>query len=111
MEPLTAAAAAELLGEALIPKELAVLAVAVMVALGHPMPTRVFKAVPQGLPTQAAVVALVTQAVQASSLFVTSALNAAQAALSHQVVASPTTPSHRPARSRHKEKTWHILQK
>jgi hypothetical protein len=51
-------------------------------------------------------------AVQASSSFVTLARNAAQAARSRSLAATPTTPSHRPAHSRHNRRsTWHILQK
>jgi hypothetical protein len=66
----------------------------------------------------AAVLGLVKQvhltavtAAPASSSFVTSAHSAAQAARSPRVAATRSTPSLRPAHSRHKEKTWHILQK
>jgi hypothetical protein len=73
---MAAVAAVSLINLPLL-RVLVALVAAAMEALGRVIPARVFKAVPQGLLTQAAVVALVTQAVQASSLFVTSALNAA----------------------------------
>jgi hypothetical protein len=57
-----------------------------------------------------AVVVAATAALELS-LFATSAHSVAQAAPSHHPAVSPYTPSHRPALTRHKEKTWHILQK
>jgi len=51
------------------------------------------------------------QVAPASSSFATQAHSAAQAARWLRLAATPSTPSHRPAPSRHKEKTWHILQK
>jgi hypothetical protein len=50
-------------------------------------------------------------AAPASSLSATSAHSSAQVARSHRLAATPSTPSHRPALTPHKEKTWHILQK
>jgi hypothetical protein len=90
---------------------LVALVAAAMEALGRAIPTRVFKAVPQGLPTQAAAVALGTQVVQALSLFATQAHSAAQAAQSLLLTASPITPSRPLARSRHKDSTWLTTQK
>jgi hypothetical protein len=54
---------------------------------------------------------LVDQVAPASSSFVTLAYNAAQAARSHLLAATPSTLSLRPALTRHKESTWRTLQK
>jgi CTP:molybdopterin cytidylyltransferase MocA len=51
------------------------------------------------------------QVAQALSSSVTLAHNEARAEQSHLLVAIPSTPSLRPALTRHKEKTWRILQK
>jgi hypothetical protein len=69
------------------------------------------------LPTQvvAVVVAVVAEllvmVVPVLLLFDTKGRKRVQAAQLHPQVVTPTTPSLRPAHSRHKEKTWHILQK